>query len=1009
MKKLSECLRVVINYFLKENCHAERNREASGIDGMRCQILRGVPLSITVLVLVALVASCHHREGQSRSESGSGGLTISQAKAPPPTQPNAPATRPSGYGKEQQRLVEQPDEIVSLLKNGAIVIVKRVPSPVMAVRGYCQTGGVYEGQWLGGGLSHLLEHLVAGGSSVRRTEAENRDLLQKIGNNSNAYTTTDHTAYFINTTTEHMAEAVDLVTGWMLGALITPAEYRREYEVVQRELEKDKGEPDWVFYEMTQQNRYRVNPAGIPVIGYQEVIRGLSRDDVYSYYKKAYQPNNMVFSVAGDLEPKEMLAAMCKYLDDAAPGRAFEHNIPEEPAVLAPRTLVATFPKLGQARLEIGFPSVKLDDPDLYALDLLATILGGGESSILVEELRDKRRLVNAINASDNTPEYAQGTITVNMELDPAKIPQATDALMGIIDSVMKDGVPAERISSAKVQMRANRVKTQQTSEDIAASMATDIMSAGDPHFQDRYVKRIEAVTPQELQNVARKYFVRERMLTTALVPAEFTGSAGLPKAEEILRKATPTTQPIAQATKSTVARVVLGDGTILLHKRLSTSPLVVMNMYALGGLTAEDAKTNGLGNLTMELLPRGTKTRNAQQIAEFFDSIGGDINTACGNNSWTWAAQCLKGDVEKAFDAFADIVKNPSFPADETEQMKQRITAQIEGLDADWNSAAMRFFKKAYYGPKNSPYQFLAIGSKENVAKFTPEQCASWYREKVLKGRRVLAIYGDISLDQAQALAAKAFGAPSEANQTSPASQPMGEVPEMARVPTPRVEVTRVELNKTELPECGVIIGYDANSVIGDPTNFPLAVGDTMASGWGYPTGYLHETLRGRGLVYVVHAQDMPGRSKDLPGTFIVYAGCDADKVNEVIDLSLENIARLQGSAKDMQPDWFGRSKELITTSESLDRETPAQQASIAALDELYGLGYDYHDHFNERIEAVKLDQVRAVAAKRLSKCVVTVSTPAPELVKVKTGVRTYQAFPPVDLTPRGVQHDAK
>src|SRR5438270_9927211 len=113
------------------------------------------------------------------------------------------------------------------------VIVKRVPSPVTSVRAYVYTGGVYEGKWLGGGLSHLLEHLVAGGSTENRTEAQNRDLLQKIGNNSNAYTSEDHTAFFVNTTTDRMEQAVDLVTGWMLGAKITVPEYRREYQVVQ--------------------------------------------------------------------------------------------------------------------------------------------------------------------------------------------------------------------------------------------------------------------------------------------------------------------------------------------------------------------------------------------------------------------------------------------------------------------------------------------------------------------------------------------------------------------------------------------------------------------------------------------------------------------------------------------------------------------------------------------------------------------------------------------------------
>ena len=137
----------------------------------------------------------------------------------------------AGYGAETYRIVSQPDEIVSVLRNGAVVICKRVASPVAAVRGYVYTGGVYEGQWLGGGLSHLLEHLVAGGSSERRTEAENKALLQKIGNDSNAYTTYDHTAYFVNTTTLHFSDAVDLVTDVGLGPGI-PLLARREGKAV---------------------------------------------------------------------------------------------------------------------------------------------------------------------------------------------------------------------------------------------------------------------------------------------------------------------------------------------------------------------------------------------------------------------------------------------------------------------------------------------------------------------------------------------------------------------------------------------------------------------------------------------------------------------------------------------------------------------------------------------------------------------------------------------------------
>ena len=203
------------------------------------------------------------------------------------------------------------------------------------------------------------------------------------------------------------------------------------------------------------------------------------------------------------------------------------------------------------------------------------------------------------------------------------------------------------------------------------------------------------------------------------------------------------------------------------------------------------------------------------------------------------------------------------------------------------------------------------------------------------------------------------------------------------------------------------MVIGFKSDSVIGDPGNYPLTVGQTMAGGYGYPTGYLFETLRGKGLVYVVEDQNNPGLGgPKTPGDFFVFAGCGPDKVNEVVDLCLENIARLQGTPADVQPDWFERSKLLITTADALDNETLASQVSGAALDELFGLGFDYHRQFAANVNAVTLDQVRAAAAGRLRQCVVTVCTPDPAAVTVKAGTRTYSSFPPVDLTPRGVQH---
>jgi zinc protease len=940
--------------------------------------------------------------------SGCGNSTPTTAReddAPAKAAPVAPA-QSVNYGEEVSRNVYEKDEIVSILKNGMTVIVKRVPSPVVTVRAYIKTGGVYEGKWLGGGLSHLLEHLVAGGSNQRRTEEQNRNLLQEIGNNSNAYTYPDHTAFFVNTTADHLDQAVDLVAGWVLGAKITPAEYAREYEVVQRELEKDNGEPDWVFYYNTQRNRYLVSPSKVPVIGYQEVIQGLSRDDVYNYYKLAYHPNNMVFVVAGSVNPETMLEAVKKNVAAAPPGRAFSHDIQEEPPVVAPRVLVSTFPKLGEAKLELAFPSIKLTNPDLYALDLLATALAHGESSVMIEEVRDKG-LVSEIAAGDDTPFYNNGTFSVDMQLEMAKVPEASKAVLAILERVKKEGLSEDRIKAAKTQMKTARAFSLQTAEDIGESMATDYIGTGDPHFSDHYVERIQKVTNEDLKRVAAKYLDTARLLTTAMLPEEAVGGKeGLAKAEAMLRGLTPQAEHKTEKA-SAIVKVKMKDGTTVLLKRVATSPMVVINLYSLGGLTAEDEKTNGLGNLTMLTLPRGTKTRSAQQIAEFFDSIGGALNTTCGNNSWNWQSICLKEDFGKTIEVFADVVKNASFPEAEVDPMRKRTLAAIESQDADWFAQSMRFFRKTYFGPKDEPYQFVALGTKETVSKFTAEQMRKWYADKILGGNRVLAVFGDIDVDKAKEAIAGQFGGVAEPE--APVNVHWF-TPESATQPPakPSITIREVAINKSTNPQAGVIMGFDANPVIGNPANFPLTVADTLCSGYGYPTGYIFETLRGKGLVYDANAMSFPGQSAKLPGTFIVYAGCDPKNVDACIDDILLNIARMQGSPQDIVPAWFDRAKKLITTEDAMDNETAQQQAQTAALDELFGLGYNYHDQFADKINKVRMDEVQEIARRLLRSCVITVTTSSPESVKAVKGVRTYDQFPPVDLTPKGVTHDS-
>jgi zinc protease len=531
-------------------------------------------------------------------------------------------------------------------------------------------------------------------------------------------------------------------------------------------------------------------------------------------------------------------------------------------------------------------------------------------------------------------------------------------------------------------------------------------MATGDAHFSDLYLKRIDELTGKDLQAVARKYFDRGKLMTTALFPAEYAGAAGMPKVEEILRP-TATTQAVAQnsASPTGIQRTVLENGTILLTRRIPTSPMVYIQMYSLGGLSTEDAQTNGIGNLTMRSLMRGTKTRDARQIAEFFDSIGGDMGTVCGNNTWAWDATCLTRDFDKAIEAYADVVNNPAFPEDQIKDMKRRVTAAIAAQDADWFAQASRFFKKEFFGPMNSPYQFTQLGSKENVDHFTDAQLRDWYETKVQKSPRVLAIFGDIDPDHARILASDLLG---KGDKRAAPSAPTTQVAHSdASSGAPSINVVEVKIQPTKQELAGVVIGFKSSSVIGDQSNYTLDVIDTLTSGFTYPTGYIFETLRGLGLVYMADAHNMPGRDASLPGAFEAFAGCKPEFVNKVVDLTLENIARVEGNEQDVNMDWFKRAKELMVVADAMENETPQAQAQVAAVNEVLGLGFDYHNQFPSRVRDVTLQQVQQLARKRIKDCIITISTPRPDLVQIKPGVRTYTSFPPVDLAPKGVQHD--
>ncbi|MDX1682868.1 MAG: pitrilysin family protein, partial [Phycisphaeraceae bacterium] len=314
-------------------------------------------------------------------------------------------------------LEQRSDRHFVQLDNGMLVLAQRLgTAPVVSAQVWVKTGSIFEQEHVGAGLSHFLEHLASGGTTTTRSEAASNAQLGQMGARTNAATSLDTVRYYIDTTAEHENQAIALLSDWMQNATIPQDEYAREREVIQREFAMGRGEPGRIFWKLTQQARYQHHPARHPTIGYLDEFMAISRDEIADFYQRMYVPNNMVFVVVGDIDPARTVIEVATQWADAEPGSLPEVELPVEAEIVEPITVSATA-AIRQPRLRLAWPGTRLAGEGDYALDLLAGVLGKGESSRLKQTVRDDMGLVTSIDAYNLSFAWGEGFFAVDAQL----------------------------------------------------------------------------------------------------------------------------------------------------------------------------------------------------------------------------------------------------------------------------------------------------------------------------------------------------------------------------------------------------------------------------------------------------------------------------------------------------------------------------------------------------------------------------------------------------------------
>ena len=817
----------------------------------------------------------------------------------------------------------------TILPNGLTVLVQPMPaSEVVSLYAFVKTGSATEGEFSGTGISHFAEHMLFKGTARRGVGVIAQE-VRALGGTINASTTLDYTLYTLNLPKEQFTKGLDIMADMLMNSAFDPAQVEKERQVIHGEMRLYNDQPGRRLNEAVFRNAYVRHTYRHPIIGYPQLFDQISRDQLYEYYRARYVPNNIVFSVAGGIDPKENLVLITEAFKQFKPLPFPEPVVPPEPPQISPRYLEEYYPT-SLFRFSFGYAGVSINNPDLYALDILAMALGQGESSRFYKEIYKKRRLVESISSSHFTP-ADRGLFEIEGSMTKDNLAAVRQAVDDIIADVGRRGLLPAELEKTRRQVLSGFIFSNQTSSSRALRAAADEAMTGDAQFSQHYVEAVKNVTNKDIKRVARQYLTSSSLSLTILRP-QSTQESRQKDTEKVL--------------SSPVQKLVLTNGLTVLLKEDHTVGVVSLNVFANAGLRQETVPLNGISHLLSQVWTKGTQAKTAEQIAQAMEGRGGFLSGFTGRNAIGLQMQVLSQDLPFALELLTELIAQPTFPTDAITREKAQMEAAIDDRDEDVQENTLKQLLEMLY--LEHPYRFDALGNKESVKAITRGDLLDYYHRFVQPGNMVIAIFGDFDSARLKGKVEEQFG-------------------HLKNIPVPLQSFTEPPPQKTRLRQLEadkeqtvVMFGFQAPA-FKDKDRWPMTVINTVL-GSGL-SGRLFVKVRDElGKAYTVGSQYVPGIDS---GMFVLFVLTTADKVDSVRGIIERELNLMQTVALSQLE--LASAKAYIKGTFKMGLNTPASLASMCGLNELYGLGYDFPEKFNPFIDAVTAEQVQQAARKYL------------------------------------------
>lgn len=812
-----------------------------------------------------------------------------------------------------------------ILPNGLTVVIRPDHSAdVASVQVWVKTGSIHEEPRLGSGVSHYLEHMLFKGTKKRAGREISR-IIQEHGGHINAYTSYDRTVYYIDLPSEHTVVAMDVLADAVFNSTLPKGEVARERDVILREIDMGQDDPDQIVGQGLMETAFRQHPYRFPIIGYRDVFSRLDRAALVNYYESRYVPNNAVLVVAGAVDPDSLRGEIDRLFGGVPRSQAAPVLVPDEPGQLAGRTV--HFQRDVQVfRAALGYQVPGLAHEDTPALDVLSLVLAHGDSSILWRALREKRRLVHHIDASNWNP-GTKGLFYLSVVTDTDKGGRALAAVAEEIARATEKGFTERQLRQAVRQALVAEINVRRTVSGQAGRLGVAEVVVGDLGYPAVYLSRLARLTPGDLRRVAQTYLQPSSLTIATMEPG-------------VSSRKTPIST-VASKTGRDFEDHPLPNGARILTRENHRLPKIHMRILWQGGGAFEEAGTRGATAMLATLLTKDTKARSAAAVAHAIEQVGGSMSHFAGNNSFGLSVEVLPDDLDLALNVLEEAVLRPVFRPATVRLERDAQIAELAEDDDDIVTFGRRHLRRLLFGG-----HYLAIesgGTTADLEKMGAAELRKLHRKLVVSGNTVFAISGDfdskVVLPRLKRLLNKI---PKAVRPRADAVFPGSASPGEHKLPMKRQQVV-------------VYQGYSMPGLLSDDF-YVGEVADELFSGM---SSNLFERVREeKGMAYFVRSSRVVGLDD---GMFFFIAGTSPEQYREVVaEFELE-IARVKRGAVSKSE--IERCRTRLKASRRMSMQSNSACATHAALNALYGLPVNDWQNYDARIDAVSVADLKRFA----------------------------------------------